>query len=495
MHRLLTAVFISVSVLFISCIAAYGCELPETAAAETYLTARDAAKAPVIKTGASERQAEPESKGKAEKTDALKPLSVKGTQITDSDGNAVQLKGLSTHGLAWYPQYVNREFFKELHDRWGADLIRLAMYTAEYGGYCSGGNKDELKKLIRNGVDYAAEAGLYVIIDWHVLSDPDPNLHKNEAIVFFDEISRLCSERTNVLYEICNEPNGGTSWKSIKAYAEDVIPVIRKNDPDAIIIVGTPNWSRFVDEAAEDPIRGYGNIMYSLHFYADTHKDDLRNRMAAAIESGLPVFVTEYGICDASGSGNINTAEADKWMKLLDRYKVSSAMWSLSNKNEAASVFRPGCKKTSGFTENDLSETGKWIWDILSDGGTLPDRAAVTEKVTVRETSGKATEAVLRNDNVGLTVKAELSDEWESSGEKYYLYRASVKNDSGKDINGWEIKLTFDGNIKVTDSWNGAFTASGNTLSVKNTEYNATVPKGGIISDVGFIVKGGRLAN
>lgn len=40
----------------------------------------------------------------------------------------------------------------------------LAMYTEEYNGYCSGGNQAELRKLINNGVKYATELGMYVII-------------------------------------------------------------------------------------------------------------------------------------------------------------------------------------------------------------------------------------------------------------------------------------------------------------------------------------------
>ena len=113
------------------------------------------------------------------------------------------------------------------------------------------------------------------------------------------------------------------NWQQIKSYAEEVIPVIRANDPDAIIIVGTPTWSQDVDQAAANPITGYDNIMYALHFYADTHRDNLRNRMVTAIQNGLPIFVSEYGICDASGSGAINSSQATLWMNTMQQYNVS----------------------------------------------------------------------------------------------------------------------------------------------------------------------------
>ena len=144
--------------------------------------------------------------------------------------------------------------------------MRLAMYSHEYGGYSNGGDKKELKRLIDNGVEYASKEGMYVIIDWHVLGEGDPNIHKEDAIDFFDEMSEKYADYGNVIYEICNEPNGGVSWKDVKKYAEEVIPVIRANDPYGIILVGTPQWSQLIGDAAADPIEGYDNIMYTLHF-------------------------------------------------------------------------------------------------------------------------------------------------------------------------------------------------------------------------------------
>lgn len=244
--------------------------------------------------------------------------------------------------------------------------MRLAMYTAEYNGYLNGGDQNQLKALIRNGAQYAADHDMYVIIDWHILSDSNPNQHIEEACAFFDEMSKEFAGRSNVLYEICNEPNGGTTWNDIKTYASSVIGIIRKNDKDAVIIVGTPNWSQYVDEAAKDPITGYDNIMYALHFYAATHKDDLRNRMVSAVEAGLPIFVTEYGICDASGNGTIDRAEAEQWVHLMDLHDVSYVAWNLSNKSETSAILKSSCTKTRDFTEDDLSESGKWLYDMLT---------------------------------------------------------------------------------------------------------------------------------
>ncbi len=295
------------------------------------------------------------------------PLHVEGTKLCGSDGSFVQLKGISTHGLAWFPDYVNEECFSQFKTQWDMNVIRLALYTAEYNGCCSGGDQNQLKTLVHNGVRYATNQDMYVIIDWHILSDSNPNQHIDEAIAFFDEMSRTYAGHNNVLYEICNEPNGGTSWDDIKAYAGTIIDIIRKNDKDGVIIVGTPGWSQYVDEAARDPITGFDNIMYSLHFYAATHKEDLRNRMVSAIQAGLPIFVTEYGICDASGNGEIDTVQARQWIDLMDQNHISYVAWNLSNKNETSSILNSSCAKTSGFLESDLSESGRWLHHMLTE--------------------------------------------------------------------------------------------------------------------------------
>ncbi len=294
-------------------------------------------------------------------------LKVSGANLTDKNKKPVQLKGISTHGLSWYPDYVNNECFKELRNKWGVNCIRLAMYTEEYNGYCVGGesNKKELKALIDKGVRYAAANDMYVIIDWHILSDGNPDKNKSEALKFFKEMSKKYKKYNNVIYEICNEPNGGTDWAHIKKYASSVIKTIRKNDKKAVIIVGTPTWSQDVDIAAKSPIKGYKNIMYALHFYAASHTDFLRDKLVSAVSDGLAVFVSEYGICDASGNGAIDKAQAGKWIDLLDKYKISCVAWNLSNKNETSAIIKSSCIKTSGFNKSELTDSGKWLYNMI----------------------------------------------------------------------------------------------------------------------------------
>lgn len=425
------------------------------------------------------------AKNNAGELGAAGPLQVKGTQLSDSSGNPVQLRGVSTHGLAWYPSYVNKDCFRQLRDQWGMNVVRLAMYTAEYGGYCTGGNQTALKQLIRDGVSYATELGMYVIIDWHILSDGNPQTYQAQAVTFFSEMSKEFADHTNVLYEICNEPNGGTTWSQIKSYAQAVIPAIRQNDPDAVILVGTPNWSQYVDQAAADPITGYNNIMYTLHFYADTHRDSLRNTMVSAIAKGLPIFVSEYGICDASGNSGLNTAEANKWISLLDQYKVSYVNWSLCNKAETASILRSDCRKSAGFGAGDLSPAGTWLYEMLT--GKAASQLPAGQTPQPPTTSGGNTALEVGG---GLTAAAEIVNYWSSGGDTFYQYSLTVKNDSGRDCSSWKITLPFSGPFSLQSSWNGQYSVSGNTLTITSMDYNGAIAAGGSAKDIGFILSG-----
>lgn len=286
-------------------------------------------------------------------------LSVKGAYLKDKNGKDFMLYGMSTHGLAWFPKYVNKEGFKTLRDDWNTNCVRLALYTQENGGYCAGGNQEQLKDLIFKGIDAATELGMYVIVDWHVLSY-NPNQNLNEAMLFFSEISQKYAKYGNVIYELCNEPTGSPWSTQLKPYAENLIPVIRKNAPDALIIVGTNTWSQDIHEPAIDPLK-FKNIMYAFHFYADTHRDSFRERVEDCIKGGLPVFITEFGTCNASGNGGFNVSQTQKWFDLIKEYNISHMNWSLANKAETASVISSNCPKTSNWNDSDLTESGNLI--------------------------------------------------------------------------------------------------------------------------------------
>lgn len=294
-------------------------------------------------------------------------LRIEGTHIVDEHGEVFQIRGVSTHGLAWYPQYVNKDAFATWRD-WGANTVRLALYTEESGGYCDidDAGRQQLYDTLCAGVDDATQAGMYAIVDWHILSDGDPLENEADAEAFFSQVSARYAGQDNVIYEICNEPNGDVTWDDIRTYAQTIIPLIRANSPRAIVIVGTTTWSQDVDEVAGNPVDA-DNIVYALHFYAATHGQGLRDKAQKALDAGTPLLVSEFGICDASGNGEVDEDAANTWIDFLDTNGIGYVCWNLSNKDEASALLASTSTATSGWTDSDLSTEGLWYRSVLQN--------------------------------------------------------------------------------------------------------------------------------
>ena len=285
------------------------------------------------------------------------PLQVSGGVLVDAKERPVALRGMSTHGLGWYPRYLNAGAMKTLK-QYGANVIRLAMYTETSSGYL-----EEPRNLdfVYIGIENAIAENLYVIVDWHILSDGNPLTHMEEAIAFFSEISERYGQTPNILYEICNEPNGDTTWEDITAYAAMVIPAIRKNAPEAVVLVGTPNYSSRLRDAMASPLP-FSNLLYSCHKYIDVspEAEDLQAYwLQKAVETGFPVFVTEWGINGSEGE-NMDLANARQFVKFLNENQISWCGWALSNAEEIHGTISPDSDKLSG-----------WGWEDLTPGGRL----------------------------------------------------------------------------------------------------------------------------
>ena len=286
-------------------------------------------------------------------------------KLCSEKGEPVMLRGVSTHDLITVESFVNEALFRELSQDHGVNLIRLAVYTYGVGviGYCTKGDRERYKQDVAKGVALAKENDMYVLIDWHVLSDGDPNRYIDDAKAFFAEMAETYRDYDHVLYEICNEPNG-VDWQTVKQYAEAVIPVIREKDPKSVIIVGNPDWSKDLKSVAADPL-SFDNVLYTLHFYSATHGQEVRDMLEQVSGEGLPVFVTEFGVTASNGDFPRDLESADLWIDLLERENISYCMWALSKAPEACAMVRSMVPKYSGFEREDYTDTGRWLLDTL----------------------------------------------------------------------------------------------------------------------------------
>ena len=289
-------------------------------------------------------------------------LKVKDSNLVNQYNKKIQLKGLSSHGLQWYSDLITSENLQYLKENLNINVFRIAMYTAE-NGYIS--NKENIKQKAMEITDMAINLDLYVIIDWHILSDGNPNTYKEDAKEFFDEFSEKYKDAPNVIYEICNEPNG-VSWDNdVKPYAEEIIPIIRNNSPKSLIIVGNPNWCRDLDKVKDNPL-DFENVMYSCHFYAGSHLKEIKEKLQIAFDNNLPIFVSEWGTTDYTGNGNVYRDESIELINFINEHNISWVNWSFCNKNEGSAILKSDYSLNFSNIDEYLSESGMLVKELLS---------------------------------------------------------------------------------------------------------------------------------
>lgn len=278
-------------------------------------------------------------------------LHVEGTQLKDSSGNAVVLRGMSLGWHCLWPRFYNAGTVQWLRKDWGITVVRAAL-GVELGKDSYLRRPEWSKEKITAVVDAAIKEGIYVIIDWH-----SHNINLAESKAFFREMATLYGRQPNIIYEIFNEPDQET-WEEVKAYSNEIIQTIRAIDPDNIILVGSPHWDQDIQVVADDPLKGYTNLMYTLHFYAATHKQELRDRAGYALRKGIPIFISESAGMEATGDGPLNEEEWTKWIDWCEKNRLSWITWSVSDKDETCSVLRPSASDGGPWEDKDLKESG-----------------------------------------------------------------------------------------------------------------------------------------
>lgn len=287
---------------------------------------------------------------------AVDRLSVKGTSLVNEQGDKVVLRGVSMGWHNWWPRFYNASVVKMLKEDWHCTLIRAAMGVEPEGAYLS--DRQKALDCVTTVADAAIANDMYVIIDWH-----SHGLHTAEAKAFFKEMAARYKGIPNVIYEVFNEPVKD-SWENVKSYAEEIISCIRSIDSEALILVGTPHWDQDIHLAADDPISNVYNVMYTLHFYAATHKAWLRERADYALKKGLPIFVSECAGMEADGDGKIDLQEWNQWVSWMNEHDISWAAWSIADKDETCSMLYPSAQDTV-WTDKDVKEWGHIVKQAL----------------------------------------------------------------------------------------------------------------------------------
>jgi len=282
-------------------------------------------------------------------------LSVKGTSLVNQDGNTLVLHGVSLGWHNWWPRFYNESTITWLKTDWECDYVRAAIgVDADQNCYIA--NPTSSLDCLYTVVDAAIKNDMYVIVDWHASA-----VYTTQAQGFFQTVAQKYGSYPNIIYEIFNEPDNTVSWSAVKAYAEAVIGTIRAIDQKNIILVGSPSWDQQVNLPAADPITDFSNLMYTLHFYAGTHQQSLRDVATAALQKGLPIFVSECGGMDADGNGDINTQEWNNWLLWMSQNNISWDAWCIADKDETCSMILNTSSPVSGWADSDLKPWGQMV--------------------------------------------------------------------------------------------------------------------------------------
>ena len=282
-------------------------------------------------------------------------LQVVGTQLLDQAGAPIQLKGVSSMWLNWEtgPFAESKQGLAFMRDNWKLSVIRASMGTDRPGGYLSNptGMQGKVEKIVQHAIDL----GVYVLVDWHT---EDAVNQQDQAVAFFTEMATKYGAYPNVIWEPYNEP-ARYIWAQIKPYHEAVVAAIRAVDPDNLIVLGTPNWSQNVDEAALDPVVGT-NLLYTLHFYSCTHLQWLRSRGDTAIAAGLALFVTEFGATYYDGGvapydNYVCEDEANLWFAWMAQNNISGVAWKLDRCTDASCILGFNAPVNGLWPDNVLS--------------------------------------------------------------------------------------------------------------------------------------------
>ncbi|WP_413666530.1 glycoside hydrolase family 5 protein [Mucilaginibacter sp. Mucisp86] len=291
-------------------------------------------------------------------------LKIENGVLVNEHGSAPRLRGISLSWSLWQGhKYYNPGVVSWLADDFKALIIRASMGVQPDSGYLQ--QPEQQKELIVNVVDQAIRSGIYVLIDWH---DHHSNQHVSQSRDFFRQMAKKYAGVPNVIYEVWNEPEK-TDWKTVKDYALQIIPEIRKYDKDNIIVVGSPHWDQDVDIAAADPIKDYNNIAYSFHFYASDpyHQEALRAKADKAIALKLPLIITEWGVGEANGDGEFNLQKSQTWLKWMEDNKLSWTNWNVTDKHETTALLQHNAPVYGGWTEANLTPAGIFIRNVLRE--------------------------------------------------------------------------------------------------------------------------------
>lgn len=273
-------------------------------------------------------------------------VTVRGNKFIGQDGKELIFRGLCysdpvklVRERQWNERYFNQAA------EWGANIVRFAVHPQNLNMY----GWDRTMAILDQGVQWAKERGMYVIMDWHSIGNLKTekytsgmyNTTKEETFRFWRTIaSRYANEPQVALYELFNEPTvtaDGTqdmTWTEWKTLQEQIIDTIRTYNPNAICLCAGFNWAYDLTPVANEPI-DRKNVAYVSHPYPQKVEEPWEEKWErdfGYVADTYPVVCTEIGFCLENEPGahipvKSTVTYAEHITKYFEEKGISFTVW------------------------------------------------------------------------------------------------------------------------------------------------------------------------
>jgi len=271
-------------------------------------------------------------------------LEVRGSHFIDG-GDILRLKGVAMGDVGDLPADENP--YPEIAQDWGANIVRLSIHP----GFWRDDSVGALARLTQH-VEWARDAGLYVIIDYHAIGWPDGYVQNkfvasdSQTTDWYDTRMSLALDfwravagtfkDNDILFELWNEPvssdteqlkGDGANWRALQPFWQQLTHLIRGQGNSNVILAAGSHWAFDLSGIADYPLPD-PNTAYVWHVYPGSDLAPFEPGLEKLAEDHA-VIVTEWGFEPGSKEHWSGTAKSfgEPFAALMEKYKLSYTGW------------------------------------------------------------------------------------------------------------------------------------------------------------------------
>jgi len=288
-------------------------------------------------------------------------------------GNALE----APNGAPWGKLYAKEDYQRIAAA--GFDTVRIPVRWSDYTGPAPDFRvHPDFAEVVDSNVKWALTSGLNVVLNIHHFEEimDTPATQKERFRALWDQISLRYSKLPgNVWFEVLNEPNKNLKGKEMRQLQSLALQIIRRDNPDRIVILGGEEWSGInslaTNLSTDDP-----NVVYTFHYYDPF---DFTHQQATWLGDDMPKGTRGWGSdedeADLAEAVSKATAfrEAVKRPVFLGEFGVHSPVdnserveWAGAVKTAMEAADIPWCLWAYGNTFALYTDENGWDADMLS---------------------------------------------------------------------------------------------------------------------------------